>query len=105
MWNNYIPNNFRIIIINNNGGGIFRILPGHKNTENFDTYFETKHNLTASQLCEMYNLEYVSVSNEDNLRVGLETFFNSSTRPRVLEIATPSTKNDEILLKYFSSIK
>jgi len=105
LWNNYIPNNFRIIIINNNGGGIFRILPGHKNTENFDTYFETKHNLTASQLCEMYNLEYLSVSNEDSLKASLETFFNSSTRPRVLEIATPSTKNDEILLKYFSSIK
>ena len=39
LWNNYIPNSFRIIIINNGGGGIFRILPGHKNTENFDTYF------------------------------------------------------------------
>ncbi|MBQ0769982.1 MAG: 2-succinyl-5-enolpyruvyl-6-hydroxy-3-cyclohexene-1-carboxylic-acid synthase [Bizionia sp.] len=105
LWNNYIPNNFRIIIVNNNGGGIFRILPGHKNTENFDTYFETKHNLTARQLCEMYNLEYLPVSSEESLRAGLETFFNSSTRPRVLEIATPSTKNDEILLRYFSSIK
>src|SRR5690606_8749586 len=29
LWNNYIPKNFRIIILNNSGGGIFRILPGH----------------------------------------------------------------------------
>ena len=28
LWNNYIPSSFRIIIINNRGGGIFRILPG-----------------------------------------------------------------------------
>ena len=39
LWNNYIPNNFRIIVINNKGGGIFRILPGHKNTDNFDQFF------------------------------------------------------------------
>jgi 2-succinyl-5-enolpyruvyl-6-hydroxy-3-cyclohexene-1-carboxylate synthase len=30
LWNNYIPKNFKIILINNGGGGIFRILPGHK---------------------------------------------------------------------------
>ena len=43
LWNNYIPSNFKIIVINNGGGGIFRILPGEKNTNNFDTFFETKH--------------------------------------------------------------
>jgi len=25
LWNNYIPKDFRIIIVNNQGGGIFRI--------------------------------------------------------------------------------
>jgi 2-succinyl-5-enolpyruvyl-6-hydroxy-3-cyclohexene-1-carboxylate synthase len=30
LWNNYIPKNFKIIVINNGGGGIFRILPGHE---------------------------------------------------------------------------
>jgi 2-succinyl-5-enolpyruvyl-6-hydroxy-3-cyclohexene-1-carboxylate synthase len=29
--NNYIPKNFKIILINN-GGGFFRILPGHEET-------------------------------------------------------------------------
>ncbi|TYB73077.1 2-succinyl-5-enolpyruvyl-6-hydroxy-3-cyclohexene-1-carboxylic-acid synthase [Bizionia gelidisalsuginis] len=105
LWNNYIPNNFRIIIINNSGGGIFRILPGHKNTENFDTYFETKHHLTAKQLCEMYHLDYQSVSNNDEVQTALKTFYEQTDKPRVLEIATPSTQNDEILLKYFSAIK
>ncbi|MEC8830253.1 MAG: 2-succinyl-5-enolpyruvyl-6-hydroxy-3-cyclohexene-1-carboxylic-acid synthase, partial [Bacteroidota bacterium] len=27
LWNNYVPNDFKIIVINNDGGGIFRILP------------------------------------------------------------------------------
>jgi len=55
LWNNYIPSNFRIIVLNNEGGGIFRILPGNKNTENFDTYFETIHQLNAKPLCEMHS--------------------------------------------------
>ncbi|WP_452219777.1 2-succinyl-5-enolpyruvyl-6-hydroxy-3-cyclohexene-1-carboxylate synthase [Lacinutrix salivirga] len=105
LWNNYIPNNFRIIVINNNGGGIFRILPGHKNTENFDTYFETKHNLKAKQLCDMYGFEYTTAENEDTLHYQLHTFYNPSSKPKLLEIVTPSQSNDEILLEYFNFIK
>lgn len=105
LWNNYIPKDFRIIIVNNNGGGIFRILPGHKNTENFDTYFETKHQLTAKPLCDLYGLDYRYITNENDLELALEDFYSLSDKPRVMEIATPSTKNDEILLKYFSFIK
>jgi len=105
LWNNYIPNSFRIIVINNEGGGIFRILPGHKNTENFDTFFETRHHLTAQQLCKMYGIDYVKVNNEIKLKNELETFYNDGKQPKLLEILTPSTINDEILLNYFKHIK
>ena len=76
LWNDYIPNNFRIIVINNQGGGIFRILPGNKNTENFDTYFETKHKLSSKQLCEMYSFDYQEVSDESDLSSTLQSFYN-----------------------------
>lgn len=104
LWNNYIPNNFRIIVVNNGGGGIFRILPGHKDTNNFDTYFETKHKLTAKQLCEMYNFDYDMVSSEKEIISNLDSFYNESNKPRLLEIFTPSKKNDSILLDYFKFI-
>tara|TARA_Y100000588_G_scaffold387744_1_gene486267 strand:- start:6254 stop:8014 length:1761 start_codon:yes stop_codon:yes gene_type:complete len=105
LWNNYIPKNFRIIVLNNEGGGIFRILPGHKNTENFDTYFETKHHLTAKQLCEMYGFEYSKATGEEALNKELDKFYNVSKQPKLLEIFTPSTINDEVLLNYFKFIK
>ncbi|WP_055437025.1 2-succinyl-5-enolpyruvyl-6-hydroxy-3-cyclohexene-1-carboxylic-acid synthase [Lacinutrix algicola] len=105
FWNNYIPNNFRVIVVNNAGGGIFRILPGHKNTLNYDTYFETKHNLTAKQLCAMYGFEYRTASNELELVSGLDQFYIEGTKPKLLEIFTPSELNDETLLKYFAQIK
>ncbi|QDO94725.1 2-succinyl-5-enolpyruvyl-6-hydroxy-3-cyclohexene-1-carboxylic-acid synthase [Formosa sediminum] len=105
LWNNYIPADFRIIIINNEGGGIFRILPGHKNTENFDYYFETKHQLTAKQLAEMYKFEYQTASNEHELQSELNTFYNHSSSPKLLEIFTPSTINDIVLIEYFKALK
>ena len=104
LWNNYIPKSFRIIVINNQGGGIFRILPGHKNTDQFDTYFETKHQLTAEHLCKMYQFDYDSVSNEDDLNEALSTFYTESNQPKLLEIFTPRTQNDEILISYFDFI-
>lgn len=105
LWNTYIPANFRIIIVNNAGGGIFRILPGDKQTNNFKTYFETQHQLDASQLCDMYQVDYASASTIQEVPLALNTFFAESERPRVLEIFTPADVNDEILLQYFKYIK
>ena len=102
LWNDYIPKNFRIVVINNSGGGIFRILPGHKNTENFDTYFETNHNLTAEHLCNMYGFDYDAASNELELLDKLNSFYLESNKPKLLEIFTPKHVNDEILLNYFN---
>lgn len=105
LWNNHIPENFRIIVVNNQGGGIFRILPGHKDTANFDTYFETNHNLTAKHLCNMYGIEYIQASILEEVNQNLETFFEDSTQPKLLEIFTPKAVNDEVLLDYFKFIK
>lgn len=105
LWNNYIPVNFRIVLINNEGGGIFRILPGHKNTENFDCYFETKHHLTAKQLCEMFHFEYSTAHNEEQLQKALQSFYKTSKQPRLLEVFTPRLENDKILLDYFKFVK
>lgn len=105
LWNNYIPNNFRIIVVNNQGGGIFRILPGHKNTDNFETFFETTHNLDARHLCRMYGISYKSVNKEKPLEYYLKEFFEAGDRPKLLEIFTPKDTNDEVLLNYFESLK
>ncbi|MGB7786663.1 MAG: 2-succinyl-5-enolpyruvyl-6-hydroxy-3-cyclohexene-1-carboxylic-acid synthase, partial [Salinimicrobium sp.] len=89
LWNNYIPKNFRIIILNNHGGGLFRILPGNKNSETFDTYFETVHNLQANPLCELYGFDYAAASSSEEIEEALNGFFDTSEKPRLLEIFTP----------------
>ncbi|MCF8714324.1 2-succinyl-5-enolpyruvyl-6-hydroxy-3-cyclohexene-1-carboxylate synthase [Joostella atrarenae] len=102
LWNNYIKNDFRIIVINNGGGGIFRILPGDKDSKNFDDYFETTHHLNAKGICETYNINYQSVDSEESLELVLHEFYKSSGKPSLLEVFTPRKLNDEILLNYFN---
>ena len=105
LWNNYIPSNFRIIIINNRGGGIFRILPGNKNSKNFSTFFETNHELTAEPISKLFNFDYTSASSNKELETALENFYTLSSRPKLLEVFTPSSENDQILLSYFDFVK
>lgn len=104
LWNNYIPANFKIILINNAGGGIFRILPGHAETPVFNTFFETTHNHTAEHLAKMYGFSYYTAHNETELRLQMDAINQPSLQPQLLEVFTPMLKNDRILLQYFKEL-
>ncbi|NDP28772.1 MAG: 2-succinyl-5-enolpyruvyl-6-hydroxy-3-cyclohexene-1-carboxylic-acid synthase [Flavobacterium sp.] len=104
LWNEYTPKNFKIILINNGGGGIFRILPGHEETPVFNKFFETSHCLTAEHLAKMYGFEYSIASNEINLETSLRAFYAQNDKPSILEVFTPTLENNKILLQYFKEL-
>ena len=101
LWNKHIPPSFRIIIINNGGGGIFKILPGFKQNNIFSEFIETKHNLSARSIAKMFNLNYSRVSTKFGLNLSLRTFFKNSKKPKILEIKTSGIKSAKILKDYF----
>lgn len=103
LWNDHVPADFRIILVNNSGGGIFRILPGARKMEHFETFFETKHGRNARQLVESFGWEYRAASNPKELQKGLDGFFQGST-PALLEVFTPSEQNDSALMDYFKKL-
>lgn len=105
LWNKYIPQDFRIILLNNQGGGIFRILPGDKTDPNFEYFFETPHKLTAEHFCEMYNINYQLATNITDLQRKISDFYEKSDMPKLLEVHTPRKINDKVLLKYFEVLK
>ncbi|MEO8516659.1 MAG: 2-succinyl-5-enolpyruvyl-6-hydroxy-3-cyclohexene-1-carboxylic-acid synthase [Flavobacterium sp.] len=103
LWNHYIPKNFKIILLNNGGGGIFRILPGHQETETFATFFETSHCLTAEHLAKMYQFQYETANSVQSLEEGLDIMLKSE-KPILLEIFTPTKVNNLLLLDYFKNL-
>lgn len=101
LWNNYIRPDLRIVVVNNGGGGIFRILPGKEESPEFEQFFETPQKRSIRSICAAYGLEYCKAEDEEGLREQLNTFYKPSETPRLLDIRTPRKLNDKILLGYF----
>ena len=104
LWNKNIPSNFRIVLINNSGGGIFKIIPGPKST-NASKYFETPHCLTAEYLSKMHEFEYRKAFSTETVKEQLKGFYAASGKPKILEIFTPSEENNLVLTAYFKYIQ
>ncbi len=106
LWNNYLPHNLRIIVINNDGGGIFNIIPGPQTTEAHREFFEVGNNADIQHLVQSFNVNYYRANDEHELEEQLPKFYNPqlNNRPAVLEIKTPKNKNAEVLKDYFKHL-
>ncbi len=105
FWNSNLPANLRVIIINNSGGNIFRIIQGPEHTQSFETFQETTHSHNLKGVADVYGLEFASVDNEEELKVALREFFGQSEKPRILEIKTPRLESPKVLKSYFEFIR
>jgi 2-succinyl-5-enolpyruvyl-6-hydroxy-3-cyclohexene-1-carboxylate synthase len=101
FWNNYHSAELKVIVINNGGGGIFRIIDGSKDTAYLEQYFETAHSSKSIKgIADMYSLNYFSATNFVELNQVLPLFFNQKS-VSVLEIFTPKEVNPKVLDAFF----
>ena len=105
LFNNYVRKDLRIIVINNSGGGIFKILPGYAKEKTHEMFIETRHNYSSKQLAKMYGFKYSHVSSLLGLKFSLFNFFKTSSKPKILEIKTSSQLSSQILKQYFQNLK
>lgn len=103
FWNNNQPKNLRIILINNHGGGIFRMIEGPSSQPEVEEYFATSQKLNARLFAQEYNTEYLVAENQAGLTEHLSTFYQKSETPKLLEIFTDPSL-DKLVLKKFKSI-
>ena len=104
FWNNQLPENLKVILINNSGGGIFRIIEGPSDAKELEDFFETKHNTSAKELVEFYKWNYLSANDEQTLGNALDLFFDPGQKRMVLEIFTPNEVNPKVLASYFKHL-
>jgi len=93
FWHNHLPANLRVVVLNNFGGGIFRLLPESGKLPELDTFFETKQNSTTKQVAEEFGLEYLLAHNYEQLSDALKTFFEPSAKIKILETQTQKSDN------------
>jgi 2-succinyl-5-enolpyruvyl-6-hydroxy-3-cyclohexene-1-carboxylate synthase len=105
LWHDYVHPDLRIIVVNNQGGGIFRFIDGPSQTKQLDKYFEAHHHFTARGNAEKFDLLYESCDNEQDLMRILETFYEPAAKAKILEIFTPRELNDLVLKDYFRTIR
>lgn len=105
FFNNYINPKLRVIIINNSGGGIFRIIPGPKTSPASPEFFESHHKFKAAGIAESFGLEYALADNAASLHAEMKTFFEPSEKAKILEVITPREYNEEQLHNYFKYLK
>ena len=98
--------NLRIFLINNNGGGIFKIIPGPDTTDELEDFFVFNHDFSAEHICKTFGLRYLSAKNPKELEQQMETFYtiDGSTKPTLMEVFTNSELNDNVLKAYFKAL-
>ena len=105
LFNNYVRKDLRIIVINNSGGGIFKILPGYAKEKAHEMFIEARHNYNSKELAKMYGFKYSQASSLLGLKFSLFNFFKTSSKPKILEIKTSSQLSSQILKQYFQNLK
>ncbi|HEX2934567.1 MAG TPA: 2-succinyl-5-enolpyruvyl-6-hydroxy-3-cyclohexene-1-carboxylic-acid synthase [Bacteroidales bacterium] len=104
FWNQYVPVNFKVIVINNNGGNIFSMIDTSDEIRDIMPYFETPHSVNIEQMANAYGVEYFGASDFESFQFQLASFFQS-TRTAVFEIKTDAVVNTRVFKDYFRYIK
>ena len=91
------------VLLNNNGGGIFEILPISGYGEIFKKYFVAPHNLDFKHFIKAYGGNYFKITGWSNFKKTLKSAF-SKNRFSVLEIKTNSSDSLKLRKDYWKTV-
>ena len=81
-----------VIVLNNQGGGIFSFLPVHAVREHFERFFGTPHDLTFGRIAEAFGLAYEQPATLGEFAAAYARAVTDA-RPAVIEIRTDREAN------------
>jgi 2-succinyl-5-enolpyruvyl-6-hydroxy-3-cyclohexene-1-carboxylate synthase len=91
------------ILINNNGGAIFRFLPivEHKNV--FEKFFLTPTNLSFQKLVEAFEIDFKELKSKQDIQNHIKVS-SVRRRPAVFEIKTDADYSLSLRKKYWKKV-
>lgn len=98
LWNTQIPDNLVIILLNNAGGNIFRLIDGPSTQPELEAYFETKHQTNAKCTCEDAGITYFSIKAYEKL--DLARWLEEKQGAMLIEVFTEPATNADVFDAY-----
>jgi 2-succinyl-5-enolpyruvyl-6-hydroxy-3-cyclohexene-1-carboxylate synthase len=106
LWNKYIGNNLRVIVIHNGGGNIFSMIKGPGESPAFREHFFTENKFSAKGMAQTFGLDYFRANDETELKSKLHHFYSGNQqKAAVLEIFTNAELNSKAFRKLFKKVK
>jgi len=102
MWNKEFPENLKIVVLNDGGGGIFRLLKGPDLMSFFEEFSVTQHPVSLELLCGAFGRNFGRATGYPELERQAEALFASGTGLSVLEVDTTASENSRIFRELFS---
>ena len=106
LWNQNLRGNFRIVLLNNGSGGIFRQLSGLQESPYRDHFVAASHATTAEGICRQNHVAYLSAHNQEKLEQGMETLVSrEADLPMLLEVFTDAETDAKVYQEYYKTFK
>ena len=97
----YLSPRFKIIVMCNGGGGIFRFIKPTSDLPELETCFEIHRDISVEKYADLFGLRYFELNDEKSAAEVLSLFFAEKDRPAILAVHTPNVYNAEVLRGYF----
>ena len=91
-----LPQNLRIVMMNNGGGNIFRIIDGPSKQEELESHFVTHQTRTAESLAKESGIRYLKATTMIEMAEGLDIITKGDSRAALLEVFTDGQADAEI---------
>lgn len=101
LWNNQLPQNLHILLLNNGCGEIFRTLPGLANTETARHFVMAAHGASAQGWVTSQNCHYLAAHNQQEFKESLKSFFNTQDKCSVFEVFTDPDQDEMAHKKFY----
>lgn len=105
LWQQQLSGNFRIMLLNNGQGAIFRNLKGLEKSSARDNLVAASHTTSAEGICRQYNIRYACATDEASLKDGLAMLMSDSDRPVLLEVMTDAKEDERVFKNYYANFR
>ena len=96
---NEMPQNFKVLIMNNRGGGIFKNIEGPSKMKEANPYLFTPHDLNAEHIANHYKIKYINAGNQEQYDAGLTEFIQYQGIC-IFEVFSDADTNAEFFKQY-----